>query len=154
MMNEPDILKYLDKELSEKEREAFEKHLTGNTEFKSKVDEVKAKRQTAFDAINMLNPPEPVVVPDFNNIKFAGNRRKLSWGYRWRVAAAILILAISAIGYFTFQSQTNEKEFADNVDNAPVIEEFSPCSEADYYISPNRCWHRRQLIFISISNHP
>ncbi len=153
-MNEDHILKYLDNELSEKEKEAFEEQLRTNPALKRKHDEVEAKRQATYEAIGLLNPPEPVIVPDYENLKSPGKKRLLFPFSRWRVAAAILILAVAAAGYFFLQHDEIQERAAATHHNMPFFEEVSSYSEIDFYISPNRCWHRRQLIWTYISNQP
>ncbi len=152
-MNEYHILKYLDNELSDKEKEAFEEQLHSNPALKRKHDEVKSKRQVTRKAIGLLNPPEPVVVPDFDKMNFSGKKRLWSF-YRWCIAAVILIFAVATAGYFFLQHDGHEEHIAANHHTNLFVEEAPSCSEIDFYISPNRCWHRRQLIWTYVSNQP
>jgi anti-sigma factor RsiW len=150
-MNEQDILKYLDNELSDEERKTFEEKLRRDTELKQKLDEVRAKRRETLTAIDTLNPPVPVEVPDFETMQSAGKKQPLFSLHRLRAAAAILILAAASIAYFLIPQENTENRMTVDNNNITEIEETEYCSELDYYISPNRCWHKRELIYTYIN---
>jgi anti-sigma factor RsiW len=150
MSNEAEILKYLDNELSVDERKAFEAKLLREPELKQKLEDIRAKRREALDAIGTLNPPSPVNIPDFGNIQNPGKKRKML-SYRWlRATAAILILTAASIAYLLIPGNDPENTMTANNTELSMVEEPEYCSELDYYISPNRCWNRRELIWIEI----
>jgi anti-sigma factor RsiW len=147
MSNEAEILKYLDNELSVDERKAFEAKLLREPELKQKLEDIRANRREALDAISTLNPPSPVNTPDFGNIQNTGKKRKML-SYRWlRAAAAILILAAASIAYFLIPDNNSENTMTASKTELPMVEEPEYCSELDYYISPNRCWNKRELVW-------
>ena len=149
-MHKQFILKYIDNELSNEERKAFEKELHREPELKRKLTEVRAKRREALEAVGMLNPTEPVEIPDFKFLQKVAKKRNLFTLRRWRAAAAIFILAAASIAYFLIPGDETENNITAENYNAQNIEEADYCSELDYYISPNRCWNRRELVWTMV----
>lgn len=149
-MTEQDILKYLDNELSKEERVAFEEKLQREPELKSKLDEVQAKRREALNAIGILNPSEPVEIPDFKSLQTAGKKQNLFVLHRWRIAAAILILAAASIALFFLNGEKPEKAMTAENAGLHQTEEDTRCNELDVYISPNRCWNKRELVWTMV----
>ena len=150
-MHEQDILKYIDNELSKEEKEAFEVRMLREPELKSQLEEVRAKRQEVLEAIGMLNPPEPVEIPDIGSLLKTGKKRNLFSLRSWRVAAAVLILAAASIAYFLIPGSETENTITAENNEAKFFEDADHCSELDYYISPNRCWNRRELVWTMIN---
>lgn len=147
MPNEAEILKYLDKELSEKEKENFEEQLRRKPELKQQLEAVNAKRREVLYAIESFNPTELVEIPEFKTMQKAGSKKLLFSLRRWKIAAAILILAAASIAFFFLPDKKTQNTMTAENNAFQKAEEDALCSELDYYISPNRCWNKRELVW-------
>jgi len=151
MSNEADFLKYLDKELNRKETEEVEKLIRSSPEQKAIFDELAKKKQQTLESLNSLNPEEPVNIPDFKPPVQLNNKWTLKSGFLslniWRYAAAIAILLGLALSYMLF---TPEKSGINEVKTTAINnvettqDEFE---DLNYYISPNRNWNKRELVW-------
>lgn len=150
-MTEQDILKYLDNELSNEERKAFEEKLFQEPDLKRRLEEVIAKRRDTLEAIGSFDPSGAAEVPDFNSLPQPGKKRKLFISRWWKVAAAVLILVAASIAFFNHADQ--KPEIMQTAENTSIQQTEEPeyCSELDYYISPNRCWNRRELVYTYVN---
>jgi len=147
MHNEAEFLKYLDNELHGKGAEEIEKLIQSNPDMKAIFDELAKKKLQTLDALNSLNPEEPVRIPDFEPPGENKEMLRLLRSKILRYAAAIAILLALALSYLLF---TPEKSGINQVKTTALIkadttsEEFE---ELNFYISPNRCWNKRELVW-------
>jgi hypothetical protein len=145
MDNEIIFLKYLDDQLGESEAGEVEKMISNDQQQKEIFDAVKQKRQATLDALEALNPTEKVIVPDF---KFPGKKSKaLTF---WRYAAAVAILIALPASYWWFSNKSQDELLVQQTEITRAEEMVSDTEELDCYISPNRCWNHRQLVWTVI----
>jgi hypothetical protein len=132
---------YLDNELAEEENQAVEELLKTNPEVNKLFQEMKTNRATILETLDLLNPTT-VEIPS----KIIHTKK--SYKVFWRIAAMIIILiGISAVLWLSNRNLEGFK--ADDV----IAEEASGeiiSNELDYYISPNRCWVNRELVWTII----
>ncbi len=139
------FLKYLDGEMTAGEAANLEKMLLDDPEQKQLFEEVKEKRMQVFDAMKSVYPEAAVDIPEFVNPAARIKTKSLRLSRWWRYAAALaLLLTFSLVYYFTDLSSGNPAE------SGIIREEISQSSSNEfetlnYYISPNRCWHNRQM---------
>ncbi len=149
MNNEIAFLKYLDNQLTGAEVEEVEKMILENPGQRELFEAVKKKRQTALDVLNMLNPEGEIVVPPFK----ANPGKNRAFHFRsnfWKYAAAIAIVVTSALCYWLFNNRESEKVATQFSEIASVDPNTIDIENLNYYISPNRCWNRRQLVWTVI----
>lgn len=138
MDNKELFQKYLDNELSVKEKLEVEDLLKSNPEENSIFQSMKTDQEKILETLDLLNPLD-IVVPS----KFAPPKQ--SQKIMWRIAAAIVILiGISAVLWLS--NRTPNSYMEENVIAEKVTEE-TISNELDYYISPNRCWRNRELVW-------
>lgn len=138
MINKELFQKYLDNELSDKEKLEVEDLLKTNPEANRLFLSMKVSHAKILETLDRLNPKRIDIPPKFT-------QPKQSSKIFWRIAAAIIILiGISAVLWF---STRNTKSL---LDENVVVEEASDeilSDELEYYISPNRCWRNRELVW-------
>lgn len=149
-MDEHEILKYLDNELSIDERKAFEVKLLREPELKQKLEEVKQQRNLVFEGIAMLNPSEAIPEQDFESfVKPEQKRRKMLYPIL-RIAAAVILIVASVFSIIYFSAEKPADQVAESQQPAIEDEQATDSCNIDYYISPNRCWNKRELVWIEI----
>ncbi|MDD2632358.1 MAG: hypothetical protein RBR47_03540 [Bacteroidales bacterium] len=144
MHNETLFLKYLDKELTAKEAAQVEKLVSEDPAQKEIFDRVKTRRAKAIEALRLLNPEKAEAAPPFDHLEIKPEKRIRFIPKYWRYAAAIIVLAAAGLWLYFDKNEnpvvTVQAEMP-AVDNLP--DQFE---ELNYYISPNRCWHNRQMV--------
>ncbi|MCD4664055.1 MAG: hypothetical protein K8R68_02215 [Bacteroidales bacterium] len=145
MTKEEFFLKYIDDQLTQEEKLEVELLLSENDSNKQLFEKVKATRDEIVNALDFLNPAESVTVPTFDTSLVKSLEKKTFRIKLWHYAA---MAAIIAGIYFSL------KLFKDKKD-VPVVEvatdelEISKTiyKELDCYISPNRCWNQKKLVW-------
>jgi len=149
MNNEVLFLKYLDGQLTTKEAGTVEKILKENPDQRRIFESIRKKRQEALDMLASLNPQESFAIPPVESIISKSKTKKIRvrpmWPVVLRYAAAILIIVALPLSFWLFDSkkpqQNTKLPFSES-----TIKQTSCNNELDYYISPNRCWHQKELI--------
>lgn len=148
MKNKELIIKYLDDELVQEDVELVKDLIKNDSNARKLFEEIKQKRESTLNALNLLNPQDKMIIPPFNMEK-----NKIEKSHRfsiiqrfWRYAALLIILLGSAAYlFFINKNNTVEQPETSNNTNTELLDD-----NMDYYISPNRCWNKRQLV-ITIS---
>ncbi len=149
-MNESDFLKYLDNEMTPEERRDFEKQIQRHPELQQKLEEVKQQRNLVFEGLTMLNPSEAIPEQDFESfLKPEQKPRKMFYPI-FRIAAALILIITSVFSIIYFSAEKPDNQVAEARQPAIEDEQAIDSCNIDYYISPNRCWNRRELIWIEI----
>lgn len=150
-MNKEELfLKYIDDQLTSKEKQKVKLMLAENKADLLLFEKVKAKRDNIIKELDLLNPVESVNISPFNNPSSKNPTKKIYQIKLWHYAAIAAIL----IGvYFGVKQIPNFK----NITNENVASQEIPISktkykELDCYISPNRCWNQKQLVWSFIEN--
>ena len=149
MNNEVLFLKYLDGQASAEEALMVEKILKEDPDQDKIFETIQTKRQEALNMLSSLNPQESFAIPPVGSIisKSISQKPKVRqmWQVVLRYAAAILVLVALPLSFWLFDNEKPEQKTT-----IPVAEstpqQTSGNDELDYYISPNRCWHQKQLI--------
>jgi len=149
MNNEVLFLKYLDGQLTTKEAVMVEKILNENPDQRQIFESVRKKRHEAINLLASLNPQESFAIPPVESIISKSKTKKPNVHPMWQVvlryAAAILIIAALPLSFWLFDNkkpqQNTKLPFSES-----TIKQTSCNNELDYYISPNRCWHQKELI--------
>ncbi len=149
MNNEVLFLKYLDGQVTTKEAGMMEKILKENPGQYEIFEIVRKKRQEALDMLSNLNPQESFAIPPVESNISKSKTKKMQVHPMWQVvlryAAAILIIVALPLSFWLFDNkkpQQNTKLLFEESSQ----KQTSGNEELDYYISPNRCWHQKELI--------
>ena len=144
MHNETLFLKYLDKELTEREIAQVEKLLSDDSAQKQIFEMVKTRRAQAMEALQLLNPEKVEAIPPFNHLEIKTEKRIRLIPKYWRYAAAASVLAVAGLWLYF---DKNENPGTTVQSEMPAVNSLpSQFEELNYYISPNRCWHNRQMV--------
>lgn len=138
------FLKYIDDELSENERKAMDELLASDQQAREEMKDLKTARETMLLALEKLNPVDSVQIPDFKRYRIS--RHFLSTPLR--IAAAVVILFGVALALW-LADMNNTKKVSD-AQLAASAEIQQNYEDLDCYISPNRCWHEREIPLIII----
>ncbi len=149
MNNEVLFLKYLDGQASADEALMVEKILKENPGQKKIFESVREKRQKSLNVLASLNPQESFAIPPVESIisKSISQKPKAlpMWQVVLRYAAAILVVVALPLSFWIFDNkkpqQITKLPFSES-----TIKQTTCNNELDYYISPNRCWHQKELI--------
>jgi len=149
MNNEVLFLKYLDGQLTTKEAVMVEKILNENPDQRQIFESVRKKRHEAINLLASLNPQESFAILPVESIISKSKTKKIRVHPMWQVvlryAAAILVVAALPLSFWLFDNkkpqQNTKLPFSES-----TIKQTSCNNELDYYISPNRCWHQKELI--------
>jgi len=149
MNNEVLFLKYLDGQLTTKEAVMVEKILNENPDQRQIFESVRKKRHEAINLLASLNPQESFAILPVESIISKSKTKKIRVHPMWQVvlryAAAILIIVALPLSFWLFDNkkpqQNTKLPFSES-----TIKQTSCNNELDYYISPNRCWHQKELI--------
>lgn len=145
MDNEIIFLKYFENQLSAKEANEIEKMISEDAGQKEIFEAVKQKRQATLDALDLLNPKGEIVVPLF---KAPGKKtRHVTF---WRYAAAVILLIALPLSFWWFNYEKTNELVSQQMEINSQEENVIDTEELDCYISPNRCWNRRQLVWTVI----
>ncbi len=149
MNNEVLFLKYLDGQLTTKEAGTVEKILKENPDQRQIFESIRKKRQEALDMLASLNPQESFAIPPVESIISKSNLKKPKvrplWPVVLRYAAAILIIVALPLSFWLFDNKKPLPSTNPSFEGS-TIKQTSCNNELDYYISPNRCWHQKELI--------
>jgi len=157
MNNEILFLKYLDHQLTAKESAELEKSLMDDPGQRELFEVIKDKRQITLDAIRRLNPEGPIAVPSFESDNLMIKTEKLvKQTFRsnfLRYAAALFLLVAIPAGFWLLIDKKHHQNTSSTLSGKTGIQ-ISGNEELDYYISPNRCWNKRQLVWtVTEINH-
>jgi len=151
MDNEIIFLRYLDNQLNEIEAEKVEKLISENTEQNEIFEAIKLKRQSTLDALDMLNPEETIIIPSFNTKAIdtgsGETKQPLLMPNFWRYAAAIVFLLGLSFSLWLFNNKQKNLDASHQSEIASVDPGYPDNEELSFYISPNRCWNQRQLVW-------
>jgi len=130
--------KYIDSEISDEERLAVEQLLQTDPEAAIMYESLSSDRMEVLNTMEQLNP-DHIPLP-LQNFQIKQTKRNL-----WRIAALILLLiGISAI---LWVSREDPEKIGGTENIAEIIDEEIIKNNLDYYISPNRCWNNRELVW-------
>ncbi len=157
MNNEIPFLRYLDRQLTEKETEEVEKILRENHGQREIFETIRKKKMIALEALETLNPVESVAIPPIESIisktKTLKLKKRFISPHFLRYAAIVLVLLALPLSFWLLntknQPQNTSPEFSET-----IVTETTLTEDLDYYISPNRCWNERELVCTIIElNH-
>nr|NQU93400.1 hypothetical protein [Bacteroidota bacterium] len=155
MNNETRFLKYLDQQLTTKEMRAIEGDLMREPGLKILFEEVKKKRELILETMELLNPTENIPVPPFSaKYPKKGHQRAMFMplGIKiWQYAAGIAILMALALSMWLLNKDKHDNLTA-ALNPTATVTKFD-IEELNNYISPNRCWNQRQLVWTIIENN-
>jgi len=149
MNNEILFLHYLDQQLTEKEIKKVEKMLLENSSHRTLFETIRKKRQATLKALESLNPDDAVAIPPVETIILKSKPERPIERFLWspflRYAAIILVLVALPLSIWLLkvkdQPQATSHAFPEKALSEPML-----AGELDYYVSPNRCWNRRELV--------
>jgi hypothetical protein len=151
MKHKAEFLKYLDKELSEEEMKSVEELLRNDQEQRKIFETIKAKRNKTLNLLDSLNPQDEIAIPSFKiNKQPLQNKAKKHLFLRpifWRYAALILVLTTFIFGFWFIQHQTTNPQLTENIETIKAEDQTNGFDELNYYISPNRSWNERELVW-------
>ena len=143
MDRETHFLKYLDKELTPEERVDVEKLLEHDAGARELYQRIERERNNVRNALDGLNPVDAVEIPAF----IRPGSPVLSAGTFLRFAAVAVLFIGLAVTLWLLVYQGPVEEDA----GMKAMHEGELETDAlDCYISPNRCWNRRQIPLIVI----
>lgn len=148
-MNKEELfLKYIDEQLSQEEKLQVELLLSKSDDNIILFEKIKAARNEVLKNLERLNPEEKVIVPPFENKLANSKKSKVIHFKLWHYAAlAIILLGL----YFGIKQLSNhEEDQIAEVVLEGVEESKTIYDELDCYISPNRCWNQKQLVWTFI----
>jgi signal recognition particle subunit SEC65 len=143
------FFKYLDSELGDDGARQVEKLIRENPEVNKVFEKVKEKRLLALDFLESLNPEEEVIVPQFKIIQEA-KKRTFIMPIVWRYAAAVAFVIALSLSFWLFDIDETVEIASNQNEITTEIEPTYDTYELDEYISPNRCWNQRQLLWTVI----
>ena len=149
MNNEIVYLKFLDGQLSRDEAEHVENLIEENPDERKIFEEVKNKRQSTLDILEILNPVKEIIVPPFEPENGRSNKFYLKLTV-WRYAAAVLILIALPLSFWYINKNSTDQASHQPIEIVSVNTNSFDIEELNYYISPNRCWNRKQLVWTVI----
>lgn len=149
MNNEILFLHYLDQQLPEKEIKKVEKMLLENSSQRALFETIRKKRQATLKALESLNPDESVAIPPVETIILKSKAERPIERFLWspflRYAAIILVLVALPLSIWLVKEK-NVPPATSSTCSEKVFSESILAAELDFYISPNRCWNRRELV--------
>lgn len=152
-MNKEELfLKYIDEQSSQEEKLQVDLLLSESENNQQIFKKVKSTRENVLQDLDFLNPTEPVIIPEFDHEQDEPNNKKTIHIKVWNYAAMAAILLGIYFGY-KYLKENKEDQIAkiipENVKESKTI-----YKELDCYISPNRCWNQKQLVWTIIEiNH-
>lgn len=151
------LLKYLDNELTDLEKDRVEILLEKDQEAKQILEEIKSTKQIVLKQLGHLEPTENIIIPEWEEKK-ASLPSKVKPIYRILKWAAILIIPVAI--YFLVKEtmeqwnnrtmEQNISELSEKQTNNPQKILFPEQFDLDWAISPNRNWTKKHLIQIEI----
>ena len=144
MDRQEQFLKYLDKELSPIERMEVDALMESDPRAREQMEAIRTLREQLFTALEGLNPVDDVEVPAFKKPGSSG----IFTLQLLRYAASIALLAGLAVSFMVLVSRQGGDRDAQVT--SPAIADVVQEDALDCYISPNRCWNKRQLPLIII----
>lgn len=148
-MNKEELfLKYIDRQVTQEEKLQVELLLSESENNKILFERIKAVRNEVLKNLERLNPEEPVIVPPFENKQAKSKKSKVIYFRPWHYAAIAVIL----LGLYFGMKQLGNHDEDQVVEVIPegVEESKTIYEELDCYISPNRCWNQKQLVWTFI----
>lgn len=147
-MNKEELfLKYIDNQLIQKQKLEVELMISENNTDKHLFEKVRETRKEILKTLDLLNPDDPIAVPLFES------KKRETFQIKWRhyVAMAAILVGL----FFGIKQLLNSEEVQDSELVSNNIEESKTIyKELDCYISPNRCWNQKQLVWTFIEiNH-
>ena len=139
----------MDHQLNEDEAREVEKIIGDSPDQKRIFEALKQKRQVTLDALEFLNPDEDIVVPAFEppiNKSAKVYFKPIIWHY----AAAAILLLLLPLSFWWYSAEDPELQLVEQIELVTIEESVINTEELDYYISPNRCWNQRQLLWTVI----
>jgi len=149
MNKQESFLKYLDNQMTDFEKQELEKLIECNREANQLCEEVKRRKEDTLKHLECLNPELPIEVPSLENIiGIPESKGRLFSIHKVKLlpyAAGILfLLGLSISLWLSTKNYTTKNETLYDDENLNSLE----LEELDYYISPNRCIHKHQLVLI------
>lgn len=136
MNNRELFQKYLDNELSDKEKSGIMELLKTDPEAYCTFQSMNNTRTKVLETLDLLNPQHVEIPPRFIQPK---QFNKTTWSI-----AALIIILIGVSGILWISNRSSDNAIEEIVINEGMSEE-AITSELDHYISPNRSWKKREL---------
>lgn len=138
------IQQYLDNELSTQKRAEVDELLRTNQEAHDLFIVLRNKRETTLDMLNQLNPKTSIVFPPVPDLaKEVGQKYQY-----WKIAATIVVLIGISLSLWLLTRDAKNELHHEQIVEMHTIEDLT--NDLDYYISPNRCWNERKLVWTII----
>lgn len=152
MTKEELFLKYIDDQLTKEEKSEVEALLLNDEASQQLFEKIKETRAEVLHSLEFLNPDETVIIPPFD-LSTVQSAKPITFQFKiWHYAAMIALL----LGIYFIMKQSWVKTEQPIVEVIPeeIKESKTIYKELDCYISPNRCWNQRQLVWTIIEiNH-
>jgi len=148
-MNKEELfLKYIDGQVTQEEKLQVNLLLSESEANKQLFEKVKSTREEILLNLGLLNTLDPIVVPPFENKRANSKKSKVIHFRLWHYAA----LAVILLGLYFGMKQLGKHDEDQVVEVIPegVEESKTIYEELDCYISPNRCWNQKQLVWTFI----
>lgn len=139
------LLKYLDNELTIRERENVERLLESDEEMRVQLKEIRTKKQIMLRQLIQLRPEEDIMIPEWEKNRLRGT---LQTKPAYKVLKWAAILMIPVVVYFILH-EMREPVLSDagnlkTEDQREII--LTLQRDIDWAISPNRSWTHKQLV--------
>lgn len=137
--------KFIDNELGADEKVKLEQFLQEHPEEWDVINRLKQERSGVINSLDLLNPPEYAVPDTFSAIRKTTLRNRTM--LKIAASVAILLGLASAILLYSGHDEQQPEELTGTGDVYPGDRQDE---ELAFYISPNRCWNDRQMVWIVI----
>jgi hypothetical protein len=149
MNKEESFLKYLDNQLTDIEKQELEKLIKCDNDAHQLFEEVKRRKADTLKYLEDLNPELPIEIPLLENlIGISESKGRLFSFHKNKLlpyaAGIVFLLGLSISLWLLTKNKTIINE---NLDAEKTLNSFE-LDELDYYISPNRCIQKHQLVLI------
>lgn len=131
------------------EKQELEELIECDKEVNQLFEEVKRRKEDTLKHLEYLNPELPIEVPSLENIiGIPESKGRLFSVHKVKLlpyaAGFVFLLGLSIFLWLSTKNHTTKNETLYDEKNLNSLE----LEDLDYYISPNRCIHKHQLVLI------